>query len=61
MPDPGTYWFHPRSGVQLGRGLYAPLIVEDPKEPLSYDKEWVVVLDDWLDGTRSICTGTRSH
>lgn len=47
---PGTYWFHPHSGVQLDRGLYAPLIVEDPKEPLKYDKEWVVVLDDWVDG-----------
>ncbi|MCQ9133016.1 multicopper oxidase family protein [Streptomyces hilarionis] len=52
--DPGTYWFHPHSGVQLDRGLYAPLIVEDPKEPLSYDDEWVIVLDDWLDGV----TGT---
>ncbi|MET9698784.1 multicopper oxidase domain-containing protein [Streptomyces sp. NPDC006529] len=50
VPHPGTYWFHPHSGVQQDRGLYAPLIVEDPREPLSYDKEWVVVLDDWLDG-----------
>ncbi|KOY59298.1 multicopper oxidase family protein [Streptomyces sp. XY332] len=50
VPNPGTYWFHPHSGVQQDRGLYAPLIVEDPKEPLSYDKEWVVVLDDWVDG-----------
>jgi FtsP/CotA-like multicopper oxidase with cupredoxin domain len=51
---PGTYFFHPHVGVQLDRGLYAPLIVEDPREPLSYDEEWVVVLDDWLDGV----TGT---
>ncbi|MFD4632711.1 multicopper oxidase family protein [Streptomyces sp. NPDC058284] len=50
VPDPGTYWFHPHSGTQQDRGLYAPLIVEDPKEPLRYDKEWVVVLDDWVDG-----------
>ncbi|MFD3556481.1 multicopper oxidase domain-containing protein [Streptomyces goshikiensis] len=50
VPTPGTYWFHPHTGVQQDRGLYAPLIIEDPKEPLSYDKEWVVVLDDWLDG-----------
>ncbi|GAB7028868.1 multicopper oxidase family protein [Streptomyces sp. NPDC021749] len=47
---PGTYWFHPHSGVQQDRGLYAPLIVDDPKEPLKYDREWVVVLDDWVDG-----------
>ncbi|MGV9879956.1 multicopper oxidase domain-containing protein [Streptomyces sp. NPDC003006] len=50
VPDPGTYWFHPHSGTQQDRGLYAPLIVEDPKEPLKYDKEWVIVLDDWVDG-----------
>ncbi|MEV0351578.1 multicopper oxidase family protein [Nonomuraea sp. NPDC050680] len=53
-PHPGTFWFHPHSGTQLDRGLYAPLIVEDPREPLGYDEEWVVVLDDWLDGV----TGT---
>ncbi|MEV7278844.1 multicopper oxidase family protein [Streptomyces sp. NPDC093111] len=53
-PDPGTYFFHPHVGVQLDRGLHAPLIVEDPREPLGYDTEWVVVLDDWLDGV----TGT---
>ncbi|MFF0450389.1 multicopper oxidase domain-containing protein [Streptomyces sp. NPDC004609] len=50
VPHPGTYWFHPHSGVQQDRGLYAPLIVEDPREPLTYDKEWVIVLDDWVDG-----------
>ena len=50
-PDPGTYFFHSHVGVQLDRGLYAPLIIEDPQEPGGYDAEWVVVLDDWLDGT----------
>ncbi|MFE4253846.1 multicopper oxidase family protein [Streptomyces sp. NPDC056910] len=50
VTHPGTYWMHSHSGLQLDRGLYAPLIVEDPSEPLSYDKEWVVVLDDWVDG-----------
>jgi FtsP/CotA-like multicopper oxidase with cupredoxin domain len=37
--------------VQQDRGLYAPLIVEDPAEPGAYDDEWTVVLDDWIDGT----------
>ncbi len=50
VPNPGTYWLHPHVGMQLDRGLYAPLIVEDPDEPVAYDDEWVVVLDDWLDG-----------
>ncbi|WP_037616822.1 multicopper oxidase family protein [Streptomyces aureus] len=51
---PGTYFFHPHVGIEVDRALYAPLIIEDPREPLSYDDEWVVVLDDWLDGV----TGT---
>lgn len=50
-PDPGTYFFHPHVGVQLDRGLYGPLIIDDPHEPGAYDHEWVLVLDDWLDGT----------
>ncbi len=48
--DPGTYWFHPHVGPQLDRGLYGAFIIEDPNEPLRYDDEWIVVLDDWLDG-----------
>ena len=50
VPDPGTYWFHPHMGLELDRGLYAPLIVEDPAEPLSYDIDATLLLDDWLDG-----------
>ena len=50
-PDPGTYFFHPHVGVQLDRGLYAPLVIDDPDEPGSYDAEWILVLDDWIDGT----------
>lgn len=53
VPDPGTYFFHPHVGVQLDRGLYAPLVIDDPAEPGAYDDEWIVVLDDWLDGTGS--------
>lgn len=50
-PDPGTFWLHTHVGLQLDRGLYAPLIVEDPNERGDYDHEWVLVLDDWVDGT----------
>ncbi len=51
VPDPGTYFYHPHSGVQLDRGLYGVLVVDDPDEPGDYDDEWIVVLDDWVDGT----------
>ncbi len=50
LPHAGTYWFHPHVGTQLDRGLYAPLIIDDPRERADYDREWVIVLDDWLDG-----------
>ncbi|GAA2027115.1 multicopper oxidase family protein [Terrabacter terrae] len=50
-PDPGTHFYHPHVGVQLDRGLYAPLIIDDPAEPGAYDTEWIIVLDDWIDGT----------
>ncbi len=50
-PDPGTYFYHPHSGVQLDRALYGVLIVDDPADPGRYDVDWAVVLDDWVDGT----------
>ncbi len=51
VPDAGTYWYHSHVGTQLDRGLYGPLIIEDPNEKADYDEELVVVLDDWIDGT----------
>ncbi|NUP04060.1 MAG: multicopper oxidase family protein [Nonomuraea sp.] len=50
VPDPGTYFYHSHVGMQSDRGLYGPLIVADPDEPLEYDQEFTVVLDDWQDG-----------
>lgn len=49
VPTPGTHWLHPHHGLQLDRGLYAPVIIDDPADPGDYDEE-VVVLDDWTDG-----------
>lgn len=50
VPDPGTYWAHPHTGLDLDAGLHLPLIVDDPADPGAYDVEWIVVLDDWTDG-----------
>lgn len=54
LPHPGTYWYHSHVEMQRERALYGALIIDDPQEPLTYDKEWVIVLDDWMDGV----TGT---
>jgi len=50
VPDAGTFWFHPHMGLELDRGLYAPLIVEDPNDPVASDVDVTLMLDDWLDG-----------
>ena len=47
----GTYFYHAHVGLQLDRGLYGALIVEPAEEPLlsaSPDREYVLLLDDWL-------------
>jgi FtsP/CotA-like multicopper oxidase with cupredoxin domain len=49
VPNSGTYWAHPHTGLEEDTGLYLPVIVDDPTES-NYDAEWIVVLDDWTDG-----------
>src|SRR3954471_7885901 len=50
VPNPGTYWAHPHTGLDADEGLYLPFIIDDPTESGRYDAEWIVVLDDWTDG-----------
>ena len=50
VPVAGSYMYHSHVGLQFDRGLYGPLIVEPKKEDLSYDREYTLTLDDWLDG-----------
>lgn len=49
----GTFFYHAHVGLQLDRGLYGALIVEEPgeNERLRIDREYVVLLDDWLTTT----------
>jgi FtsP/CotA-like multicopper oxidase with cupredoxin domain len=46
--DAGTFWYHPHfdSPLQVARGLYGAIIVEDPNEPDFGADELVVVLSD---------------
>jgi FtsP/CotA-like multicopper oxidase with cupredoxin domain len=43
--QPGTYWYHPQvmHGDQMGKGLYGVIVVE-PRQQRSYDKDVVLVL-----------------
>ena len=49
-PTAGTYFYHSHVGLQLDRGLSGPLIIDPTHETMSYDQEYVLFLDDWLDG-----------
>jgi len=46
----GTYWYHSHSGFQEPTGMYGAIII-DPKDPdpVSYDRDYVVMLSDWSD------------
>jgi len=48
----GTYWYHSHSGFQEQTGLYGPIVVEPKeKDPVAYDRDYVVMLSDWSDET----------
>lgn len=44
----GTYWYHSHTGLQEQLGHYGPIVI-DPEgpDPVSYDREHVIVLSDW--------------
>ena len=46
----GTYWYHSHYMLQEQDGLGGPLIIQDPNEPLSYDKDAVLFMTDVVDG-----------
>jgi FtsP/CotA-like multicopper oxidase with cupredoxin domain len=47
VPDAGTFWYHPHTNetVQIERGLYGALIVEEREAPV-LDGDQVLVFDD---------------
>ncbi|MBX2836580.1 MAG: multicopper oxidase family protein [Gammaproteobacteria bacterium] len=47
-PDAGTYWYHSHVNAyeQVGRGLYGPLIIDEPEPPL-VDRDLIWMIDDW--------------
>ena len=44
----GTHWYHSHTGVQYGDGLFGPLIVDEETAPFEYDREEVLLLNDWF-------------
>ncbi|WP_440007960.1 multicopper oxidase family protein [Halomicrococcus sp. SG-WS-1] len=44
----GTYFYHSHVGLQLDRGLYAPLVIEERSPHVEYDREYTLLFDDYL-------------
>ncbi len=46
----GTYWYHSHSGYQEQTGLIGAIIIDrQDKDPIEFDREYVVLLSDWSD------------
>jgi CopA family copper-resistance protein len=46
----GTYWYHSHSRFQEQTGLYGALIIDPQgKDPIAYDRDYVILLSDWTD------------
>jgi FtsP/CotA-like multicopper oxidase with cupredoxin domain len=47
---PGTYWYHShyQSSKQVDQGLYGAFIVLPKKEAVKYDREYTLILDEWM-------------
>ena len=45
----GTYWYHSHSAAQEQEGVFGPMIIDPAgRDPVRFDREYVVVLGDWL-------------
>lgn len=46
----GTYWYHSHSGGQEQQGMIGALVIEPKeKDPIEFDREYVIMLTDWTD------------
>ncbi|MGH7458155.1 MAG: multicopper oxidase family protein [Longimicrobiaceae bacterium] len=46
----GNYMYHSHVGLQIDRGLLGPLVIEERTPHVEYDREYTLVLDDFLPG-----------
>lgn len=46
----GSYMYHSHQALQLDRGLLGPLVIEERTPHVAYDREYTLVLDDFLPG-----------
>ena len=47
---PGSYLYHSHVGLQIDRGLIGSLVVEERRPGVAVDREYTLILDDFLPG-----------
>lgn len=52
----GTYFYHSHVGLQADRGLVGPLVIEEATPHVQWDREYTLVLDDFLPGAPQMNT-----
>ena len=50
LKQAGTYWYHAHSSLQEAKGVYGAIVIEPrDADPISADRDYVVLLSDWSD------------
>jgi len=58
----GTYWYHSHMGYQEQKGVYSALVIDPAGTPLiQADRDYVVVLSDWMDGSPLVVQNDLKH
>ena len=58
----GTYWYHSHMGYQEQKDAYGALVIDPAGDPLiQADRDYVVVLSDWMDGDPAIVQNNLKH
>ena len=58
----GTYWYHSHMGYQEQKGVYSALVIDPVGTPLiQAERDYVVVLSDWMDGSPLLVENDLKH
>ena len=58
----GTYWYHSHMGYQEQKGVYSALVIDPAGAPLvQAERDYVVVLSDWMDDSPLVVQNNLKH
>ncbi len=58
----GTYWYHSHMGYQEQKGVYSALVIDPAGTPLvQAERDYVVVLSDWMDDSPLVVQNNLKH